>query len=159
MSRDTTYQCTCVTCTGAVCCCCTHQGVTAPGKGQKSRSSCCVEAVTLPTHPVGKCAEFEIKSSVCLLFHMYSGLWCVCAQLRGWVGWGGEFPLLFQISARTNGSIMLHKSSGKTSLQSLGSGWLFCWHIEDAVPVEGLPIWKTERAYCLLPCALVGVRG
>ena len=25
------------------------------------------------------------------------------------------------------------------------------------MPVEGVPIWKTERACCLLPCALVAV--
>ena len=91
------------------------QGVTAPGKGKKKTNPiACTEAVTLPTHPVGKCAGFEVKpSAACCL--MYSGLWCVCAKLRGWVGWRGEFPL-FQISAnkranpRTNGSII---STGK----------------------------------------------
>ena len=94
---DTTYICTYITCAGAVCCCCTHQGVTAPGKGNEQIRLFCGSG-DCATHPVGKCAEFEIKSSAaCCL--MYSGLWCVCAQLRGWVGWRGEFRLLFQVSS------------------------------------------------------------
>ena len=54
----------------------------------KNKSGCSVEAVTLPTHPPGKRADFENKSSaVCCL--MYSGLWCECV-LSCVDGSGGE---------------------------------------------------------------------
>ena len=61
-------------CTGRRCVLLLHaSGGDCAGKRQKTnKSGCFVEAVTLPTHPVVKCAEFEIKSSaVCCL--IYSG--------------------------------------------------------------------------------------
>ena len=75
-----------------------------------------MEAVALPTHPVGKCAEFEIKSSAGLLSHVLWSVVCVCAQLRGWVRVERRISTVVSNKCKahtpepTDQSIMFHKA-------------------------------------------------
>ena len=116
------------------------------------KSGCFVEAVTLPTHPVGKCAEFEVKSSaVCCL--VYSGLWCVCAQLRGWVGWTGEYPICFKISY-TTATEPEPNAGTSTAVSGRNSALSISDYPADTsgmpCPRQGLPRSRKVHACCLL---------